>query len=273
MPRLTPLLLAVLATGCLNPEPPSLAPDAVDANLRWFWVNGDTATDATLIDAAGKLASGGSADTRTAPLKGQMRERLSSEDLKNVGLEMNDPATARGLIVVNLFDCTLDKLENILIAQDQIAQYPDVYKSYVRTYSTDEAAFRARSTDVITWSVDLSAALPIDDVYTSVIKGGVRRVKAPADGATKGDFLIARTYLAGPATFTSPTTTSHFRQDYQIEVFWEQSPGRIFHGYGMWRDIKAGGFNLSIEDNGFMNIVLDNLVKWDDQTAVLCKKP
>jgi hypothetical protein len=41
----------------------------------------------------------------------------------------------------------------------------------------------------------------------------------------------------------------------------------------MWRDIKAGGFNLSIEDNGFMNIVLDNLVKWDDQTAVLCKKP
>jgi len=265
--------MAVLATGCLNPEPPSLAPDAVDANLRWFWVNGDTATDATLIDAAGKLASGGSADTRTAPLKGQMRERLSSDDLKNVGLEMNDPATARGLIVVNLFDCTLDKLENILIAQDQMSQYTDVYKSYVRTYTTDADAFRAKSKDVISWTVDASAALPIDDVYTSSLKGGVRRVKAPADSATRGDFLIARTYLTGPAVFASSTSTSWFKQDYQLEVFWEQSPGRIFHAYAMWRDIRAGGFNLSIEDDGFFNIVLDNLVNWDTRTAELCKKP
>lgn len=260
----------LLFTSCLNATPPSLAPDAVDANLRWFWVNGDSATDDVLIDAAAKLSTGGSADTRTTPLKGQMRERLAADDLKNVGLEMNDPSTARGLIVVNLFDCTLEKLSNILIAQDQMAQYPDVYKSYVRTYSSDDAAFRDRSKDVITWSVDLSAALPIDDVYTSVIKGGVRRVKAPADSATKGDFLITRTYLTGPAQFAA-TSSSYFRQDYQIEVFWEQQPGRIFHAYGMWRDIKAGGFNLTIEDNGFMNIVLDNLVKWDEQTAKLCQ--
>jgi len=41
----------------------------------------------------------------------------------------------------------------------------------------------------------------------------------------------------------------------------------------MWRDIKAGGFNLSIEDDGFFNIVLDNLVAWDTKTAELCKKP
>ena len=69
------------------------------------------------------------------------------------------------------------------------------------------------------------------------------------------------------------TSTSYFKQDYQIEVFWEQSPGRIFHGYGMWRDIKVGGFNLTIEDNGFLNIVLDNLVAWDTRTAELCKLP
>ncbi|MFT3711393.1 MAG: hypothetical protein QM817_27485 [Archangium sp.] len=272
MMRVLPAICFLLFTGCLNSTPPSLAPDAVDANLRWFWVNGDSADDATLIDAASKLSVGGKADTRTSPLKGQMRERLASEDLKNVGLEANDPSTARGLIVVNLFDCTLDKLTNILIAQDQITQYPDVYKSYVRSYTNDDANFRSRGSDLITWQVDLSAALPVDDVYTSLIKGGVRRVRSTAESATKGDFLITRTWLTAPATFPS-TSTSYFKQDYQIEVFWEQSPGKIFHAYGMWRDIKVGGFNLTIEDNGFMNIVLDNLVKWDTRTAELCAMP
>ncbi len=264
------LLLALIATGCLNSTPPSLAPEAVDANLRWFWVHGDTADDATLIDAAAKLAVSGKADTRTAPLKGQMRERLVATDLTNVGLDANDPSTARGVLVVNLFDCTLDKLQGILIAQDQARQYTDVYKSYVRSYTSDADAFVARSTNVLSWTVEAKAALPIDDVYSSTLKGGIRRVQSAADSPTKGDFLIARTYLTAPATFAS-TSTSWFKQDYQIEVFWEQAPGRIFHGYGMWRDIKAGGFNLSLEDNGFLNIVLDNLVAWDTKTAELCK--
>ena len=266
------LLLAVLATGCLNSTPPALAPEEVDANLRWFWVNGDSADDATLIDAAAKLAVSGKAQTRTTPLKGQMRERLVAADLTNVGLDANDPSTARGVLVVNLFDCNLDKLQGILIAQDQASQYTDVYKSYVRTYTTDADAFLAKSTNVLNWTVDVKAALPVEDVYESSLKGNIRRVRSGPDSATKGDFLITRTYLTAPATFAS-NSTSWFKQDYQIEVFWEQSPGRIFHGYGMWRDIKAGGFNLSLEDNGFLNIVLDNLVAWDTRTAELCKKP
>lgn len=266
------LVLALFALGC-NTTPPTPAPDAIDENLRWFWVNGDVVDDAQLIAAAEKLSVAGKADTRTTPLKGGLRKRLESADLANVGLQDVDPSTARGLLIVNLYDCTLDKLQNILIAQDQMSQYTDVYKSYVRTYTTDADAFRSKSKDVISWTVDASAALPIDDVYTSKLKGGVRRVKAPADSATKGDFLIARTYLTGPAVFASSTSTSWFKQDYQLEVFWEQSPGRIFHAYAMWRDIRAGGFNLSIEDDGFFNIVLDNLVNWDTKTAELCKKP
>lgn len=265
------LLTGLVFFGC-NSTPPSLAPDAVDANLRWFWVNGDTATDATLIDGAGKLAVAGKAETRTTPLKGQMRERLESTDLSSVGLEANDPSTARGVLVVNMFDCTLDKLQAILISKDQPTQYPDVYKTYVRSYTTDDGAFVAGTRNTLTWDIDLSAALPVDDVYTSQLHGGLRRVPAPADGATHGPFLIARTWLPTPAVFPS-TSTSYFKQDYQIEVFWEQSPGRIFHGYGMWRDIKVGGFNLTIEDNGFLNIVLDNLVAWDARTAELCKLP
>lgn len=265
-------LVALSCLGCLNQTPPSLAPDAVDANLRWFWVNGDTASDETLIDGAGKLAIAGKADTRTAPLKGQMRDRLEPADLANVGLQDNDPSTARGVLVVNLFDCTLDKLQAILLSQDQITQYPDVYKSYVRTYTSDADAFTSGRSQVLTWDVDVQAPLPVDDVYSSLLRGGVRRVEAPVESPTHGPFLIARTWLTAPATFSS-TSTSYFRQDYQIEVFWEQAPGRIFHGYGMWRDIKVGGFNLTIEDNGFLNIVLDNLVAWDTRTAELCKAP
>jgi hypothetical protein len=263
------LLAGLLLMGC-NSTPPSLAPEAVDANLRWFWINGDSADDATLIDAAGKLAVSGKADTRTTPLKGQMRERLEAADIASTGITDTDPSTARGLIIVNLFDCTLDKLQAILIAQDQKSQYTDVYKSYDRRYTSDVDAFVAGSKNTLSWDVDVQAALPVDDVYTSLIRGGIRRVPAPADGPTKGPFLITRTWLTAPATF-APSSTSYFKQDYQIEVFWEHTPGRIFHGYGMWRDIKA--FNLTFEDNGFLNIVLDNLVAWDTKTAELCKKP
>lgn len=264
---LAPLCLA----ACLDQTPPETAPEEVDANLKWFWVHGDEAGDATLVDGANKLAVSGKADTRTAPLKGQMRNRLEPSDLVNVGLEHNDPSTARGVILVNLFDCTLDRLAVILSAKDQKSQYADVYERYDRTFTvSDPEAFTGGSSDVITWNVATRVALPLGDVYDSNLKGGLRRVKAPADGPTKGDFIIARTYLTEPAVFQNPDTTSYFRQDYQIELFWEQSPGRVFHAYGMWRDIKT--YDLTIEDNGFLNIVLDNLKKWDDGTEALCRK-
>lgn len=269
--RLTGLLLFALASGC-NTTPPELAPAEVDHNLRWFWVHGDSADDATLLDGAGKLAVAGKADTRTGPLKGQMRNRLEPADLAGVGLEANDPSAARGLLVVNLFACTLDKLEAILIALDQKAQYEGVYDSYARTYTSDADAYRARTASRLAWDVDVQASLPVADTYTSQLRGGIRRVPGPTDGPTKGDFLVTRTWLTAPATFPA-SSPSHFKQDYQVEVFWEQAPGRIFHGYGMWRDILVGGFGLSIEDDGLVNIVLDNLVKWDDETARLCAKP
>jgi hypothetical protein len=46
----------------------------------------------------------------------------------------------------------------------------------------------------------------------------------------------------------------------------------IFHAVAVWRDIKLGAFNLTLEDNGFMNLSLDYLMKWDAKTAALCEK-
>ncbi|MGV3620924.1 MAG: hypothetical protein ACO1OB_08905 [Archangium sp.] len=261
------LLASLCFVACLDQTPPETAPEEVDANLKWFWVNGDDAEDALLVDGAAKLAVSGKADTRTEPLKGQMRNRLESGDLTKFGLEANDPSAARGVILVNLFDCSLDKLETILSAKDQKAQYAGVYESYDRTFTTsDPESFNAKRDDRINWDIAMRVALPLGDIYDSNVKGGLRRVK----GGEKGDFIIARTYLTAPATFMNPNTTSYFKQDYQIEVFWEQSPGRIFHAYGMWREIKT--YDLTIEDNGFLNIVLDNLKKWDDGTQDLCRK-
>ena len=274
MPSRLASLIAVLLSqaACLNSTPPPPAPDAVDQNLQWFWVHGAALGDAELAAAAAKLGVSGKADSRTTPLKTLTHERLAPADLEPVGLEKsNDPSTARGLMIVNLFPCTLDTLERLLIAQDQAAQYTGVYDAYTRTYTSDLAAYTDRKKATLDWTVDMKASLPINDGYAATIKGGIRRVAAPADGATKGPFLVTRTWLTAPATFSSGST-SYFRQDYQVEVFWEQAPGTIFHAYAMWRDMKAGGVNLSIEDNGFVNVILDNLVKWDDTTAGLCAK-
>lgn len=259
-------------TACLNNTPPPVAPDELDANLRWWWVNAATLKDMELLDGAAKLGVAGKADTRTTPSKGQMRNRLEKADLEVVGLsEVNDPATARGIFIVNTYACTLDKLQGILIALDQKAQYDGVYDAYTRTYTSDADAFTSGASNTLTWDVTVKASLPINDAYTSQLKGGIRRITVPAGSMVKGPVLVTRTWLTEPAKF-GDGSSSYFRQDYQVEIYWEQEPGKIFHAYGMWREIKVGGFNLTIEDNGFMNIVLDNLVKWDEKTAELCKK-
>ncbi len=269
--RLAAALVLSFSFSCA--PPPAPAPDGLADNVKWWWSSSATASASELIDAAGKLSAAGQAGSRTTPYKGQGK-RLESAELKVVGLESNDPSKARGLLVVNTYACSLDKLEQILISREQHTLYPDVYDTYERTYSADDArdAYLARRKPSLAWTVAMKVSLPVDDQYTASVKGSLTRVDAPRDSATKGPFLIARTHLPQAAAFRDPNSQSHFRQDYQIEVYWEESPGKIFHAYGMWRDIRVGGFGLTLEDNGMLAIVLDNLVKWDDQTVELCKR-
>lgn len=261
----------VLVCGCLDQTPPQPAPETLDGNMRWWFARADLATDAEALDAAAKLAVAGRADSRTTPLKSQMG-RLMPEDLESVGLrDVNDPSYARGFLVLNVFPCTLEKLAPILVALDQGAQYPGVYDAYARTYTSDAEAWAQGQADTLTWDVTLKASLPVADQYTSQLKGGVRRVRGPSDGPTHGDLLLTRTWLVAPAVFAT-NSGSYFRQDYQTEVYWEQEPGRIFHAYGMWREMRVGGFNLSTENDGMFNLLIDNLLKWDDTTAALCAR-
>jgi hypothetical protein len=261
-------VLGLIVCGCAPKI--ELAPDAIDANVKWFWVNGDSADDATLLDAAKKLQTSGRADTRTQPLKAQHRERLTPDDLKPFGIDaQNDPSKARGLLVLNVFDCTLPRLEAILSDPDQSALYPRVWESFRRDTRSDRDAFLAGTSATLSWSQQVDLKFPVDDLYTATLEGSLRRVKA-ADGFPS-DFLVARLYLPKPATFAT-TSTSSLTQNYEIEVFWEQSPGRVFHAYGMWREVTVGGFNLTIEDDGFFNLMLTNLIDWDTKTSALCAK-
>jgi hypothetical protein len=271
MRRLVSVVGLFSAVACA-PAPIPQAPDAIDANVKWFWTNAGSATDATLLAAALKLSVAGKADTRSTPFKGQHRERLSKDDLIPVGLETNDPSKARGLLVVNLFDCTQSKLESILTDPDQATLYPGVYERNVRTLHEERQPFLDHTQSALSWSSDISITFPVADPYSSKIEGSLRRVKP--DGSADGfpaELLVERVFLTEPATFGA-TSTSFFRQDYQIEIFWEQSPGRIFHAYGMWREVKVGGFDKTLEDDDFFTLMLNNLVDWDGKTAALCAK-
>jgi hypothetical protein len=86
---------------------------------------------------------------------------------------------------------------------------------------------------------------------------------------TQSDVLIARNWMPAPATF-SASSSSYYRQLYDIEIFWEQSAGQMFHVYGSWRDLKLGLLNITIDDDALLNGTLDNLTARDDQTAKLC---
>lgn len=261
--------LVIFSVACGPPKAAEPAPDGLGPNLRWFWSTSDESDDATVLDATAKLSSAGKISTRTSAFKGAQSERLSASDLKVVNLESNDPSKARGLMVVNLFDCKLDVLADILSADDQIALYPDSWTTHARTANGDRQAFLEKRTNRYGWDADITVTFPVGDVYQSKLKGSLRRV--PASSTFEHDVLVARLWLTAPATFAS-SSTSYFNQNYEIEVFWEHSPGRIAHGYGMWREVKVGTFNITIEQEDLLKITLDNLVDWDTKTQALCAK-
>jgi hypothetical protein len=261
-------MLLVLASCA----PPTVeAPADLDGNLRWFWANSKDAKDAEVIEAALKLETVGKAATLAADKPGRgFIARLSSKELEVVGLGALDPSKARGFFITNVYPCTLDKVESIVRALDQKAQYPEAYDDYTRTYTSDADAYEQRKAPTLSWDVTLTAKL-VTAPYTSNLKGGLRRV-APVSGKPAfGPFLIARTWLPAPATFKNPDRSTSFEQDYQIEIWWERAPGELFHAYAMWRDLRLG-LGFTTEDNGVANTIMTGLLDWDKKTAELCKK-
>lgn len=263
MHRLLPVFLLPLLACGVDP-----APQDLERLTRWAWVNYERADDDDIADAIEKLHTELQGLDRSEPIKGTMDERLTREDLEPVQLQdKNDPATARGFLTATVIACPLEKVEPLIYALNQDELHPGTYDTYARTHTSDLEAYVARKQRTLTWTTDIKATPLPGTTYTERIDGGVRWVaKTPL-----GPAFLSRTVLPEPAKFDD--ASDYFRQDYQIELFYERKPGETVHVFGVWREMKVGIFDT--EGSVLASIQVDNFVKWDEQLERLCqgKKP
>lgn len=235
------MLLSLLLFGCA-PEP---APADVDGLLHWSWTMYEEATDEQWVEAVLNLPREGEGEP----------SRLAAEEVEHVEWGDSDVTQARGMYIANTFECELERLQEILAAQDQMAQYEGVYTRYERTYTSDLADFEANG-GFLSWEVELEGEY-VNTAYTERLHGGLRRV----EGA-----LVARTWITEPVDFEEGSDW-WWPTDVQIEVFAEDE-GEIVHLYGIWRELDIG--SLSTEDDGLVNLTRNGMRDWDDETESLC---
>lgn len=246
----------LLLTACAV-EP---VPGDFDGLVRWFWVEYEPADDAALNQGLQTLHTLVDGDTRQEPLLGELTA-LTAADIAHVEVpEGTDPASTRGMVMVNPVACTLAQLEPVLYHLEQDALYEGVYSDYARTYTLPLADFTSGASPFIAWEATMGAAL-LGTAYTETIHGGLRRV----EGGERG-LLLARAHMPTPAVWEDPDWS--FPQDYQIELYWERAPGELLHLYGIWRYMDLGG--LTTDNDGVVITTLNNLVDWDARTAELC---
>lgn len=258
-----PFSCAVLlsVSGCAPPPEP--APAALADNLRWHWLHAADAEDAALLDGMATLSVAAKAESREAPLKGQLPLRLAREDLLPVGMvDGEDPARARGLLLLNpLPGCSLAAVAPLLTSAHPSAFHPDLYDAYDRTFDGDEAAFLEGRVDRLGWDARMQAHFPVDDRYSASLRGELRRVN--------GRLLVKRGWFKGPATFAEGSA-SRFPQDYGVELFFEPVPGRLFHALAAWREVRIGALGLTTEDDGVFSPMLDRLLQLDGELGRAC---
>jgi hypothetical protein len=267
MQRLLPVsLLPLLCAACVGK-----ASTQVSSGQTWFWDNYENGSDADIVQAVNMLDAlptvhGVNANTQ---FMGTISVLLQPSDLATVMLQgVNDPSQAPGLLAVTEMNCTLDQVEPLLYATQQAKIHSGDYDSYDRTYTSSLTDYQARKTEFLTWQSTMSVT-DVGAKYTDTVFGGLRRIPAQS-ASTFGPIILSRTWLPKPAT--SLNEGSSFTQDYQIEVYYERSPGKVIHSFGDWRDIhlatSLGQFTVS--DPTDQMIILNNDVSWDQNTATQC---
>lgn len=258
MRKLAPFLLAVAACGA---EP---APEDVDGLARWFWLNFEKATPDEIADSVEKLDAAIAA--YDLPLQNTL-SLLKAGDTDHVGKAGAELANAFGLIAVTSIPCSLDRLEPVVYALKQNENHPTAYLTYERRYASDFDAYKARTAEFLDWTVLLSTdPTGLGHEFQEKLKGGLRRT-ARVEGRRFGPILLGRTVLQEPATFKDPDA-GYFRQDYQVDVWFERKPGETIHLFGAWRELKFSVF--SVED--LQGSQLDAFVKGDTEKGAICSR-
>lgn len=260
-------LLFVLLLACEPELEP--APADIDGVSHWLWVNFETADDASLDDAIDKAYKAADFDHFSEHYRGLLSD-LTSAELAGVGMEDRDPKPAQGMYFVNMFDCDLAKMNEILYAKDQDVMYPEVYDTYTRSYTSDLAAYTAGESNTITWDLSYQATPLPSASYVAHSKGGLRYLgHDPEIALSHGPVVMQRIYMPQPAEYLD-TDANEFLFDFQIELYIQSAPGRIAHFFPIWRHLAFNGVGASTDDNWVIDTIIDALIDWDTRSQELC---
>lgn len=255
-------MVLALLTAC---GPVAWAPADLDGLAHWLWFQYETADDVELAVAVERLHGVLDPAALEGPQVGRLTDLTPEEQATVVIDPPQDPAAATGMYVLDVLPCTLDQAEALLTESDQGRRYADVYDAYARTYTSDLASFEAGDAPFVTWEATVSAAVLGND-YVAEVDAGLRRSPAQA-AAPFGPILLSRAHLPRPASFEDPGAA--FNQDHQLEVYYEQSPGSLVHGWFLWREIDAG-WGLDTDNENIVALMLSKLAEWDNRTAEIC---
>jgi hypothetical protein len=251
-----------VATGChVNP-----APKDIDGLSRWLWLNHATADDASLLDAMRHL------DAVAGELKDPREEgisRLQTGDAKTAGASFEGDLTkAAGLLLVRTIKCPLARVNELLVQKDQKSLHAN-YITYDRTFQTPIDDYLSGKSATADWKSIYEIKL-LSPTFKPTVPGGTRFVKEESSGdAPHGPAIFAFAYFDGPAILEGGGS-DYFRQSYQIQVFYERTPGTVVHLYAMWVEMKVGF--LDSDGPEVASITLDSLKTSDDDYEKHCAK-
>lgn len=249
------------------------APEDLDTLLRTLWADAGTASDAQLsvdLSAVPQVVDMEQARSRQG-IRGNQGP-LQSLDIEEFDFFTPDGEPTRppiedavGIHLISQAPCTESALLDILLYPDQMELYGS-YESYSRTYDDDPNAFRSGQFDRMRWrgQIETFIPFPVGATYLYDFRTELRRVDT-ADGTV----YVTRTWMPAPATWDREGPS--FEQDYQLEVWIPDASGeQMLQLYPVWRQMRAGGFEMSNE--GMQFITLDQMAKWGRRTAELCEQ-
>jgi hypothetical protein len=192
---------------------------------------------------------------------------LQKDDLKLVGLDQkNDASAAAGMLIATELDCTLEQVEQLVIATNQTELYPGTYDAYKRTYKSSSQDYLARKSDKVEWQTEYTASV-LSRQYAAVISAANHYYAH--GGPNGGPTFLSRAFLTTPAQFLKGGDDSAFKQDYQIEIYYTRPSGKVVHFYAVWRQFNVG--TIDSRNSLYQSIVLGNLVDFDKRTSKICR--
>lgn len=239
MRRLSRSALAASALAAVACTPVAPPPAGAEAALHWLYQHAGDADDASLVRALENFDA--ELGARIAPtFDAPLSDPLLAAEIADTGLP-HDPSTTFGIIAATELPCPLGKVEPLHVALDQNELHGG-YDAYQRVYSTSADEYHARRTNLLEWDTEYTLTVVGGLTYTARIKGEIRSVAADPAKFPAGRVLVGRAFLKEPAVFANEGS-DYFRQDYQLDLYYERAGGKTVHVFAAWREMRMGIFS------------------------------